>query len=140
MHEKADPLTGTWFFLQNPHEKPNSVECGYLPASCAHVLVCMLTDGPGPELNPWLSHMPGSAALCRHPTACARARKSETEKGLALVVAKAWHLHLGKLAHRVPVGLLGSRNTLLICRKDIDARRWWQGLYITLLLIRAGTQ
>lgn len=53
------------------------------------------------------------------PTACARVRKSETEKGLALAVAKAWHLYLGKLAHRVPVVLLGSRNTLLICRKDI---------------------
>lgn len=56
----------------------------------------MLTDGSGPGRNPLLPHTPGSAALCRRPTACARAWKSETEKGLALAAAKAWHLHLGK--------------------------------------------
>lgn len=100
------------------NQEKEDIHC-HLPYVCAHVLlVCMPTDRPGLELYPLLSHTPGMVVLCCHSTACARAQKSEKEKGLALAVAKAWHPHLGKLAQRVPVVLLGSGNTLLVCRKD----------------------
>lgn len=90
-------------FLQNPHEKPKWVGTKERktfpvswPVSCAHVLVCMPTDGPEPELYPLLSHMPGMVVLGCHSTACARAQKSEKkERGSAQAVAKAWHSTLG---------------------------------------------
>lgn len=103
-------------FLQNLQEKPNSVGTQERRTACH--LPCLLYSCVGVHAHRWAWARAESAALCHCPTACARARKSETEKGLALAVAKAWHLHLGELAHRAPVVLLGSRNILLTFRKD----------------------